>query len=184
MIRLRPAGDGDVAHAATLRGSVPVQVAFVVRPHFLVREPDRCRDAIHKAPDRGIRSVSSEWVASCADLMVEDGLADQLLDGPAAEPVIGAGSTRAEAPGSRRASQARGALIHLRRANGTTSHLCRGSMDAQPLTPPTVIPSMKKRWKKTKRITTGTTTSVAAAISRLKATSWVLRNSARPIDSG
>jgi hypothetical protein len=37
----------------------------------------------------------------------------------------------------------------------------------QPFTPPTVIPSMKKRWAKMNRMTTGRTMSVDAAISRL-----------------
>ena len=37
----------------------------------------------------------------------------------------------------------------------------------QPFTPPTVMPSMKKRWAKMNRITTGNTMSVEAAISRL-----------------
>lgn len=37
----------------------------------------------------------------------------------------------------------------------------------QPLTPPTVIPSMKKRWAKRNSTTTGKTISVEAAMSRL-----------------
>jgi hypothetical protein len=38
---------------------------------------------------------------------------------------------------------------------------------SQPLTPPTVIPSMKKRWAKRNSTTTGKTISVEAAMSRL-----------------
>ena len=64
-----------------------------------------------------------------------------------------------------------------RRAVGANRRTHRRDRRAprQPLTPPTVMPSTKNRWAKRKMTTTGSTTSVAAAISRLYATScWLV----------
>ena len=114
--------------------------------------------------------------AGRAGLVFEDRLGDELLHDP---PVK---IRRLERALRRQVSAARSVaeLSDSRLEARDIDRVPRDDGDAgaadhhQPFTPPTVMPSTKNRCANRKMTTTGSTTSVAAAISRLYATSCSL----------
>ena len=103
-------------------------------------------------------------------LVHQDLLGHELLDDPALQADVLDRARWREVPATRPATDVGDPFVEPFDArSGGQPPWRRAARQAsrQPLTPPTVIPSTKNRWAKMKIRTTGRTTRVAAAISRL-----------------
>jgi len=164
-------GQEDMTNAAGLPDPVPVEVAFVVGAYVAVRDRHVGRHAFEQMPDwlpnvRPSRATDTGRVG----LEGKDLLGHQLAGDEAAHVVEGPAVVGRQLPGERSASQALDPPVQTRTRDDAVTddrHDVARPDRGQPFTPPTVIPSMKNRWKKTNKMMIGRTMSVAAAISRL-----------------
>jgi len=162
----------DPAHRST---SESVGVAVVVRPDVAPIDGHGRRDLLDEAgDDRGRQcrrgaAVTGRFRADDPQrpsFVGEDLLGHELLDDPAAKAEPLEGAIRWQVPSPRAATDRGDPLLESGERDRALAD-DRDTRSGQPLTPPTVMPSTKNRCANRKITTTGRTTKVAAAMSRL-----------------
>jgi hypothetical protein len=187
LVRGRLVGDHDVANSARLKLPVEVLIAVVIRANVGLGDHD-VRGHKLDQPGDGRRRHSlpirrRSWLDPVnLDLVGEDGFGDELLDDPPSQVRRARTVVRRHVPAARTSTEVGDALLEAGQPNLASrdrgddrigddrigdDRLGDRHAVGQPLTPPTVIPSMKKRCATRKMMTTGRTISVEAAISRL-----------------
>ena len=154
----------EMGAQSDFRAQEEIAVALVVRPDVVLLDGD--------VSDHQLDEPVDVLHARRLGLVRQDLFGDELLDDP---PLSGQGIglvAGRHMPPARTSTQLGDPLPEVLEGNAPPSDRGNerfriGHPVGQPFTPPTVIPSMKKRWAKMNRMTTGRTMSVDAAISRL-----------------
>ena len=183
---------------ARLGPLVEVRVAAVVGAHRLVRDGDLRGHQLDQPGDGGRRHALPPRFARTRsdperlDLVDDHRLGDELLDDPASQ--VRTTVVWWHVPTAWSSAEIGDPLLEARERDLASpdggdddrgdDRIGDGHAGDQPLTPPTVIPSMKKRCATRKMMTTGRTMSVDAAISRLYETSCSLVKKINPTASG